>query len=116
MRKITLFLFTFLICCQPNQINFDQAKWENGCVDGFCNDREPMVADLMKNHLKVGMAKSKVISLLGNPNFVENDGSLIGYDIFVAYSGIDPSETKNLQITFKDSVITNFRLNHWEAN
>jgi hypothetical protein len=50
---------------------FDSAKWKNGCIDGFYNDREPMLTDLIQNHLKIGISQKEVLNILGEPNDID---------------------------------------------
>lgn len=105
-----------LSSCGPKEIEFDESKW-NERFDGYYEYRENMVKDLMQNHLRKGMHYNKVIDLLGEPeNYQNNKPNEIIYEIMVDYGwNIDPMEGKELYFEFnKDSIISNFRLEHWK--
>ena len=97
-------------------MEFDKSKW-NERFDGFYENRENMVQDLMENHLEKGMDLKNVIELLGEPgNYQNKKTNEITYEMMVDYVwNIDPMEGKELYIKFdKDSTVTDFRLEHWE--
>lgn len=97
-------------------MEFDKSKW-NERFDGFYEYRENMVQDLMENHLEKGMELKKVVELLGEPgNYHNKEENEIIYEIMVDYGwNIDPMEGKELHIEFdKDSMITNYKLDHWK--
>ena len=97
-------------------MEFEKSKW-NERFDGFYEYRENMVQDLMENHLQKGMDLKKVVKLLGEPDNSQNrrENEII-YEIMVDYGwNIDPMKGKELYIEFdKDSIITNYRIEHWE--
>jgi len=75
LKKITLLIFVCLYACNSkgNYIYsepFDQKLWmKHNDIKELNNPRAKMVNDLIRNHLKKGMAKSEIINLLGNPYF-----------------------------------------------
>ncbi len=117
LRKIlTIITLIQLSSCGVNEMEFEKSKWSER-FDGFYEYRENMVQDLMENHLEKGMELKKVIELLGEPgNYHNKKENEIIYEIMVDYGwNIDPMEGKELYIEFdKDSIITNYKLNHWE--
>ncbi|WP_264509644.1 hypothetical protein [Flavobacterium sp. N1719] len=113
MRKFILLLLICLSACHPFQ-KFDSTKWKNSCIDGFCNDREPMVNDLIQNHLNVGLSKKEIIDFLGQPNYIDEKKNTYSYEIFIAYCGIDPCEINYLEIEFKGSKIIKYSVKHIE--
>ena len=115
MQKLFIVLVLFLFACQSTETKFDRKKW-NECPDGFCDYRETMVRDLMINHLHEGMPVNQLEQLLGKPDFKLNHAkNKIAYNIFVDYgTDIDPVETKTLEFDIKDSIIVDFRLEHWK--
>ncbi len=113
MRKTILIILLSFIACQSNQ-KFGTVKWKNGCVDGSCNNREPMVTDLIQNHLKIGISKSEVLNILGEPDNIDEKKNIYSYEYFIKYRGIDPCEIKYLNIEFKDSKVIKFKTEHIE--
>ncbi len=118
-KTIAIVFFAFnviLFSCGSKEMKFDKKKW-NEKNDMFYANRERMVNDLMKNHLKIGMNYYEVINLLGMHS---NDSSFfvasIAYEISVDYGwNIDPQEGKTLYLEFsKDSILNKFWLEKWE--
>jgi len=115
-RFVILTILFLLTSCGVKEMEFDKSKW-NKRFDGFYEYRENMVQDLMENHLEKGMEIKKVIELLGEPgNYHNKKENEIIYEIMVDYGwNIDPMEGKELHIEFdKDSILTNYKLVHWE--
>jgi hypothetical protein len=88
MRK-WLFLFSlFFSSCLPNfgldesSLKFDRQVWRT--TDKESGEREMMLNDLYKNHLKVGMPGDSVKQLLGAPDTIFDNRCRylisIGYD------------------------------------
>lgn len=56
-----------ILSCKADN-KFNQQKWlANSDVSDTHNPRAYMIDDLMKNHLKVGITKNAVLTLLGKP-------------------------------------------------
>jgi len=116
MKLICIFSIFLLTSCDNQQMEFDKEKW-NERDDIFYANREKMVSDLMKNHLKKGMAYKEVLDLLGNSENYQNDPrNTIGYEIMVDYGwNIDPQKGKTLYIEFtNDSTVKDFKLEEWK--
>ena len=85
----------------------------------FYANRNKMVNDLIKNHLKNEMKYSEIINLLGQPeNFASKKEGEIIYEIETDYGrNIDPVEGQNLILKFsKDSLLINFYKEDWGRN
>src|SRR5690606_30358934 len=100
-RLKLIYILTILLvtACGNQQMEFDKEKW-NERDDMFYANREKMVTDLMKNHLKTGMTYKEVLNLLGNSeNYQNAPPNVIGYEIMVDYGwNIDPQKGKTLYI------------------
>jgi hypothetical protein len=59
----------------PDGVAFDPALWRTADTGEQDNPRCLMQADLEQNHLKLGMTKAEVISLLGEPERAEQTTS-----------------------------------------
>ena len=118
-RLLNGFLILFILLlfsCGIEDKKFDKTTW-NVKNDMFFANREKMVKDLMKNHLKKGMTYEKVIDLLGqSENYQDDPPNTICYEIMVDYGrNIDPQKGKTLYIEFsRDSTIQNVRLEKWK--
>lgn len=67
-HNILIFLLLVMISCNADK-KFDKQKWlANPDVNDRYNPRAYMTEDLMKNYLKVGLAKNAVLALLGKPD------------------------------------------------
>ncbi len=75
---ILFFLIINLFSCQNQK--FDRKIWDKS--DGGYNLREPMVDDVIKNHLYIGMKYKDVINLLGKPNGKMSKNNKIYYVVF----------------------------------
>jgi len=123
MKIKILFLINFLIiiissCHKSNEMKFDKKYW-NERDDMFYANRNKMVNDLIKNHLKNEMKYSEIINLLGQPeNFASKKEGEIIYEIETDYGrNIDPVEGQNLILKFsKDSLLINFYKEDWGRN
>ena len=64
---------------------FDQAEWKRWSVVAkgvpANNPRGLMARDLVGNHLRVGMSRAEVLSLIGPPDETSVDTSHIGYHL-----------------------------------
>ena len=108
-------LLLFLSYCGVKEKKFNKTTW-NERDDIFYLNRESMVNDLMKNHLRKGMTYNDLIELIGNPeNYANMERNTIGYEILVDYGwDIDPVEGKTLFIRLSnDSIIVDYYLEHW---
>lgn len=115
-RIFFLIIVLQLLSCRGKEMDFDKSKW-NERLDGFYQYREYMIQDIMENQLKKGMELKNVVELLGEPeNYQNRRENEISYEIMVDYGwNIDPVEGKEFYIVFdKDSIVTNFRLEHWK--
>lgn len=77
-NTILFSLITILFSCQNQK--FDRKIWNK--TDGGYNLREPMVDDIIKNHLYTGMKYTDVIKLLGKPNGKMSKNNKIYYVVF----------------------------------
>jgi hypothetical protein len=59
----------------PDNIAFDPAVWKTADTGEQDNPRCLMQADLKQNHLKLGMTKAEIITLLGEPEETEQTTS-----------------------------------------
>lgn len=110
-----IILFTVSNCGKPD-VEFNKQQW-NKKFDGFYKNRESMVNDLLKNHLKKGMRYKNVKNLIGEPqNYATRKSNTIVYTVMEDYGwDIDPVETKILIITLsKDSLVENYEIQHWK--
>jgi len=85
------FIFLFTSSCNLSDKKFNSQIWKT--ADGFHNgERKHMLNDLLKNHLKEGMAYSEIINLIGEPSelWVE-ESNMIVYDVYEDFGwDIDP--------------------------
>ena len=117
-RLKLIYILTILLvtACGNQHMEFDKEKW-NERDDMFYTNREKMVTDLMKNHLKTGMTYKEVLNLLGNSeNYQNAPPNVIGYEIMVDYGwNIDPQKGKTLYIELtNDSIVKDFKLKEWK--
>src|SRR5687767_1815960 len=75
---------------------FDPVVWrENPNPFGIDNRRSRMLGDLMRNHLRVGMRREQVRTLLGPPDAqseVDRENNIDSYNLgHIGPMGIDPS-------------------------
>jgi hypothetical protein len=96
-----------LISCSSNE-PFNKNGWLVKDDIGNYPEREKMLNDLMESHLNK-IHYNSAIKLLGNPDAVA--GSVLSYNILTDYgSDIDPVYTKNLDISFKDSIVNHIKI------
>jgi hypothetical protein len=111
------FAFSLLIACHPAEKKFDKTGWAKSDA-GMYYQREEMLNDVMKNHLKKGMSFQETVHLLGK----SQDSTLgfsdftILYDIVVDDgSDIDPVAGKDLFMSFsKDSMLIAWEVKEWD--
>lgn len=109
-------LASLLNSCNNKNQKFDKTKW-NEREDGFYLYRENIVEDLTKNYLKKGTKYENIISLLGQPqNLNDEEENTISYELMADYGwDIDPVEVKTLKIKIsKDSTLTDIKIEHWK--
>jgi len=115
MKKY-LILLLLISSCGIQDKPFDSKTWQ--AIDGnnFSELREPMINDLMKNHLHKGMSYNEVIKLLGHPDiFVDKSKKEIGYILYLKIDCIDDVAGTDLLIKLsKDSLLQSFRINKWK--
>jgi hypothetical protein len=115
-KVVPIILYIFLTSCGVKDKEFNKTTW-NDRDDFFYKNREIMVNDLIKNHLKKGMTYSELVDLIGKP---ENYGNLkprtIGYELSVDYGiDIDPIKSKILIIELAgDSTILDYKVEKWK--
>lgn len=106
-KLLILCVITFLASC--NNQKFNRKTWDKS--DGGYNLRDPMVNDLIKNHLDIGMKYSNVIELLGKPNGKMDKNYKIYYEVYYdTYKGLNKCLT--VQFT-KDSLVKSFEKVEW---
>ncbi|MES2648818.1 MAG: hypothetical protein V4717_18220 [Bacteroidota bacterium] len=82
--KLPGILILFCLACgskkapQQPDISFDKSKWQQK-IDGKSNYRRQMVNDLVNNHSWTGVSKDSLVSLLGEPDDIENDINYLYY-------------------------------------
>ena len=119
IKEITILTFIFSLffaSCGVEVKKFDKTTW-NDMDDFMYANRESMISDLMKSHLRKGMTFKEVVELLGNPeNYANIKSNTIGYEIMVDYGlNIDPIEGKTLFIELtNDSIVKDFKLEKWK--
>ena len=123
--KITFFVVIFLL---PNvllfsscNIKFNKAQWLSDNSGFPPGDRKIMLHDLITNYKLVGLKKSELENLLGNPDFIDSTDlkdsmtSTYTYEIEVHYDMIDPDYIKDLNFTLtKDSIVKSFKVTEWK--
>jgi hypothetical protein len=114
---ILTFIFSlFFASCGTKQKKFDKNTW-NEMDDIMYANRESMVTDLMKNHLRQRMTFKEVVELIGKPESYANiKSNTIAYEIMVDYGwNIDPVKGKTLYIELtNDSIVKDFKLEEWK--
>ncbi|HJS00445.1 MAG TPA: hypothetical protein VJ780_05885 [Flavobacterium sp.] len=115
--KIAFIIILFILSnCGKTDVEFNKLQW-NEKNDVFYINRENMVNDLLKNHLKKGMTYKELRSLIGYPqNYETQNSNTIVYEIMENYGwDIDPIETKILMIKLsKDSLVETYEIKHWK--
>jgi hypothetical protein len=80
MKALKLFLVALVFCsaCANKEkskdpdISFDRTKWDITDGSNYVY-RKQMINDLLNNHQWAGLTKDSVISLLGQPNEIEEN-------------------------------------------
>ncbi len=115
MKSTIIALSFLLMACQREEKKFDSRSWS--AIDGnnFSQQREPLINDLITNHLFKGMSYKQLTHLLGEPEIREGR-TIIGYTLYVSYGwGIDPVEGRDLMIQLaQDSTVVNYKIKEWE--
>ena len=118
MKKIVSIIFCLLILivgCKSNDMKFESQKWtaiENGLYGK--NYRKKMVNDLVFNKLEFGYEngtnRKEVISLIGEPDFIDNcGGEYETYYVKEKIGMIDPNGYIFLKLEYnKDSVLVSW--------
>ncbi len=85
--KYILILMTLLVSCkcntssapqEPQVMRFDKTKWQQKDDQGYIY-RDQMANDLIKNQTLEGLKKEDAISLLGNPDKI--DQNVLTYEL-----------------------------------
>lgn len=117
ITKTTFLIVLFLLSnCGKPDVEFNKQQWGEK-FDGFYKNRENMLNDLLKNHLKKGMKYKNVKNLIGEPqNYGTHINNTIVYTVMEDYGwDIDPVEAKILIITLsKDSLVEKYEIQHWK--
>ena len=115
MKQTLLILVLILSSCGVKDEKFNSQRWKEMDGDSY-SKREPLVNDLMKNHLHKGMNYSEIIELLGNPEiFGESEKNRIGYILHIDYDLIDPIQGKDLIVDLSnDSTVSDYRIVGWK--
>lgn len=112
----TLLIFILILSsCGVKDEKFNSRIWKE--MDGNSySKREPLINDLIKNHLYKGMKYREIKDLLGNPEiFGEGEKNRIGYILQIDYDMIDPIRGKDLIVDLsKDSTVSNYRIIEWK--
>ncbi|WP_341905774.1 hypothetical protein [Fluviicola taffensis] len=112
-KSILLILMTLLVSCwqqkEQKEQKFNKEIWNE--IDGSYNIREPMVNDVMENHLYIGMKYADVINLLGDSTTKMDKNHKIYYEV---YYDFHTELNKGLSIQFtKDSLVKSFKKVEW---
>lgn len=95
-----LFLFTVISCGKLSHVKFDSEKWKSVELNDENNWslRWDMMNDLRNQHTIIGINKTEVIKLLGNPETTADNQ----FSYYLGYSkrGIN---TGNLTLTFNEN-------------
>jgi len=115
IKNSILILILMFTSCGIKDEKFNSYTWKNMVGDNF-SDREPLVNDLIKNHMHKGMSYHEIIQLLGNPEiFGESEKNNITYILQIEYDLIDPVRGKDLIINLtKDSTISEYKVIEWK--
>jgi hypothetical protein len=94
---------------------FDSVAWAEGSRGFGYPHRSAMINDLTKRYGLIGWSKDSVVSLLGAPDFIE-DQELV-YNMVVDYGwDIDPVYVKNFVLTLnEDSTVLTTRTKEWRT-
>ncbi|MGV3612870.1 MAG: hypothetical protein ACO1N0_18055 [Fluviicola sp.] len=88
---------------------FNKRIWNE--IDGSYNPRDPMVKDIMENHLYIGMKYADVINLLGDSTMKMDKNQTISYEVyFDNYTELNKCLT--IQFT-NDSLVKSFKKVEW---
>jgi len=115
MKKY-LILLLLISSCGIQDKPFDSKTWQ--AIDGnnFSELREPIVNDLIKNHLYKGMTCKEVVKLLGKPEiFGDKNKKEIGYILYLKIDVIDDVAGTDLLIKLSDdSLLQSFKIIKWK--
>jgi hypothetical protein len=103
------YLFWQLRDMFPRAIPFDATLWQAANIEEVDNPRCLMQRDLEQNHLKLGMTRAQVNTLLGEPQ--SNEKVLSYYLGFCSPFGID-GESLELEFDDRDKLIEVRTLQH----
>jgi hypothetical protein len=115
IKNLLLFLLLLIASCKSDGRKFDSETWNGIDGNNFSTQREPLVKDLIQNHLHQGMSYTSLTKLLGEPEIIE-ENNRIGYILYFRLGvGIDPVEGRNLIIQLTgDSTVLNYKVVEWK--
>lgn len=93
--------FLYPLCLDDKGHKFDKALWNEKDAHGnrYYYKREKMVADLINNHLHIGMCLDSVNNLLGESDYAsERDISLESFHIYSKIKYLSPGFFKEIGI------------------
>lgn len=103
LRIFTLGLLVSIISSCDYRQNFDSVRWKQKGVDWWMTDfREKMVDDLIQSDTLIGMNRTEVTDLLGEPDS-KKIRELVYLIREIYTSDIDPDYISNLHIVFNNA-------------
>lgn len=89
LTVLALYLGWVMFSSPFSRADFDQQVWARAAHDSDrCDTRGEMIDSLLKKHVQIGMEKSKLVALLGQP---DNDhGGEISYYLGFCQTFVDP--------------------------
>jgi len=114
--KVVLCILIAAVSSCTFNTKFDKKKWGDSDPAFPSEYRNGMLNDLTKNHKLKGLTKKQIITLLGVPDYVENN--LIIYNIRIDYGGdTDITYSKKLKFFYlPDSTVTSFSIIEWRKD
>ena len=116
MNKILLVIVVLLfVSCTSCNKRYDKLKWLRTDPGFPPDERKTMLYDLITNYKLTGINYTDLISLLGNPDFIDTSKSLVTYEIELHYDMIDPDYAKDLNFNIgRDSIVRSYNITEWK--
>lgn len=117
MKKIVLIAIIAIICVfglrgKISGEKFDSEKWKTAdlTLEDNASLRWDMMNSLRNNHNLIGMSKSEIITLLGEPNEGFTTKNAFRYSLGYTHTGIN---TGSLIVTFDNGIVSG--INVWQG-
>jgi len=96
-------------------MKFDKQKWERTDPGFPPEERTKMLHDLTSNYKLTGIKYSELISMLGEPDYIDSSALNLSYKIILHYDMIDPDYGEYLNFYYgKDSIVKFFEIHDWK--